>query len=64
MIRPLLIFAKAPVAGAVKTRLIPALGPEGARDLYIELFERTLRQTANWPRKRPRVGRTPGLRSG
>ncbi len=52
MIRPLLIFAKAPVAGAVKTRLIPALGPEGARDLYIELFERTLRQTANWPGER------------
>ncbi len=26
----LLIFARAPVAGRVKTRLIPALGPEGA----------------------------------
>lgn len=49
MTRPLLIFAKAPVAGTVKTRLIPALGAEGARDLYIELLERTLRRTAGWP---------------
>ncbi|SDR98127.1 hypothetical protein SAMN05216421_0682 [Halopseudomonas xinjiangensis] len=52
MTRPLLIFAKAPVAGTVKTRLMPALGPDGARDLYIELFELTLRQTAGWPGER------------
>ena len=32
--RELLVFVKAPQAGAVKTRLIPALGAEGARDLY------------------------------
>lgn len=49
MTRPLLIFAKAPVAGTVKTRLIPELGENGARDLYVELFERTLVQTAAWP---------------
>lgn len=30
----LVIFAKAPVAGKVKTRLIPALGAEGACQLY------------------------------
>lgn len=52
MSRPLLIFAKAPVAGTVKTRLIPELGAEGARDLYIELFDRTLAQTAAWPGQR------------
>jgi hypothetical protein len=30
----LVIFARAPLAGQVKTRLIPALGPEGAAELY------------------------------
>lgn len=30
----ILVFAKAPVAGEVKTRLIPALGAEGAARLY------------------------------
>lgn len=30
----LLVFARAPVAGEVKTRLIPALGAEGAAELY------------------------------
>lgn len=49
MSRPLLIFAKAPVAGSVKTRLIPALGAEGAQQVYLELLERTLRQTSAWP---------------
>jgi uncharacterized protein len=32
--RGLAILTKAPVAGQVKTRLAPALGPEGAADLY------------------------------
>jgi rSAM/selenodomain-associated transferase 1 len=36
------IFAKAPVPGRVKTRLIPALGPEGAADLAGEMLERTI----------------------
>ena len=36
-----MIFAKAPVAGRVKTRLIPALGPEDAA----ALAERMLRET-------------------
>jgi len=34
----LLVFSKAPVAGEVKTRLIPALGAEGAAQLHEELL--------------------------
>ena len=37
-----LIFAKAPEAGLVKTRLIPALGPQGAADLHARLLTDTL----------------------
>lgn len=40
----LLVFARAPVAGAVKTRLIPALGMEGAATLHRHLLEHQLRQ--------------------
>jgi len=36
------VFAKPPVAGKAKTRLIPALGPEGAAQLHAELVDRTL----------------------
>lgn len=38
----LLVFAKAPVAGQVKTRLVPPLGAEDAAELHRELVERTL----------------------
>ncbi len=38
----ILIFARAPVAGACKTRLIPALGAEGAAQLHARLVEHTL----------------------
>jgi rSAM/selenodomain-associated transferase 1 len=37
-----IIFAKAPVAGVVKTRLIPALGAAGAARLHERLVDRTL----------------------
>jgi uncharacterized protein len=37
-----LIFAKAPVAGRVKTRLIPALGAEGAARLAAEMLADTI----------------------
>jgi rSAM/selenodomain-associated transferase 1 len=37
-----LIFARAPVAGNVKTRLIPLLGDRGAATLYRSLVERAL----------------------
>jgi uncharacterized protein len=38
----LAILAKAPVAGSVKTRLIPALGADGAAALHERLIERTV----------------------
>ena len=42
----LLVFARAPRAGRVKTRLIPALGGEGAMRLHTELVRHTLFQAA------------------
>lgn len=42
----IMIFAKAPKPGRVKTRLIPALGKDGAAELQRELIERTLRTAA------------------
>ncbi len=38
----ILIFAKAPVAGLAKTRLIPALGAEGAAKLAHRMLEETI----------------------
>lgn len=38
----ILVFAKAPVPGRVKTRLVPALGESGAAQLHRQLVERTL----------------------
>lgn len=38
----LLVFARTPRLGAVKTRLIPVLGEEGASALHARLVERTL----------------------
>lgn len=38
----LVLFARYPTAGAAKTRLIPALGPEGAAQVHRQLTERTL----------------------
>ncbi len=38
----ILVFCKAPVAGQVKTRLMPQLSAEQAVDVHIELTERTL----------------------
>lgn len=37
-----IVFARAPVAGRVKTRLIPALGPWGAARLHERLVRRAL----------------------
>ena len=39
----LILFAKYPVAGFAKTRLIPALGPEGAARLHKLLAENTVK---------------------
>jgi uncharacterized protein len=38
----LVLFARYPTAGAAKTRLIPALGAEGAAAVHRQLTERTL----------------------
>jgi rSAM/selenodomain-associated transferase 1 len=43
----ILIFAKAPVAGRVKTRLIPVLGEEGALLLYRGLLRHQLERLSN-----------------
>lgn len=40
----IVIFAKAPLPGFAKTRLIPALGAQGAADLARRLLARTLKQ--------------------
>lgn len=37
-----IVFAKAPVAGSVKTRLFPALGAQGAARLHMRLVRRAL----------------------
>jgi uncharacterized protein len=42
----LIVFAKAPVAGQAKTRLMPALGAEGAAALAARLLQHTLAQAA------------------
>ena len=39
----ILLFAREPVAGQVKTRLIPALGEAGAADLHVQLLRRQIR---------------------
>lgn len=44
----LILFARYPVAGRVKTRLIPALGAEGAAALHRRLVLRTLRAAEEW----------------
>jgi rSAM/selenodomain-associated transferase 1 len=43
---PVIVFAKAPRPGEVKTRLIPALGAAGAARLHERLVERTLATAA------------------
>lgn len=41
-----IVFAKAPTPGLVKTRLIPALGEAGAAELQRQLIERVLQMAA------------------
>lgn len=40
----LILFTRYPVSGRVKTRLIPALGPEGSCNLHRLMTEKTLQQ--------------------
>jgi rSAM/selenodomain-associated transferase 1 len=42
-----MIFAKAPVPGTVKTRLIPVLGPAGAAQLAVRMLENALQIAAD-----------------
>lgn len=50
MSRPvLIIFARDPVPGMVKTRLIPLLGEGGACALYVKLLQRTLKVAMQCP---------------
>jgi len=49
MTSALIIFAKAPIAGQAKTRLIPALGPEGAARVAEKLLAHTLQQACVVP---------------
>jgi rSAM/selenodomain-associated transferase 1 len=42
----LIVFAKAPESGAVKTRLIPCLGADGAAELQARLIEHTMATAA------------------
>ncbi len=42
----ILVFAKAPVAGSVKTRLIPVLGADGAARLHADLLRQLVARTA------------------
>jgi uncharacterized protein len=42
----LLVFARAPAAGRVKTRLAPLLGEKGAAQLHARLVEKTLKTAA------------------
>ena len=48
----LIIFAKPPIAGQVKTRLIPAIGAEGSRKLYEQLLEHVLGVASRLPQVR------------
>jgi hypothetical protein len=47
--KALLIFAKRPVPGKVKTRLIPPLSPEEAADLYRCMLGDTMKMVTNFP---------------
>lgn len=45
----MIVFARAPVAGASKTRLIPALGEKAAAGLHARMIEHTLETLADVP---------------
>src|SRR3990172_3337094 len=53
----LILFAKAPAPGRVKSRLIPALGPEGALALYEAFLDDQIRfvQSLSVPDRRVEV---------
>ena len=56
-----IVFAKAPVAGLAKTRLIPALGADGAAQLAERLLHHTLHQVLALPAIHRELCVTPSL---
>ena len=56
----IMIFAKAPTPGRVKTRLIPILGESGAAALQRQLIERTLRTAVAAGLDTPELWCAPG----
>jgi rSAM/selenodomain-associated transferase 1 len=54
----LILFARPPVPGRVKTRLIPALGESGATHLYEAFLKDAARMAIAVRRDRPRAGLT------
>lgn len=61
--RCLIVFARAPIRGTCKTRLIPKLGGPGAAKLHQQLTLRTL-ETASAVRARPMLYSAPDARHG
>jgi len=57
----LIVFARAPVPGAVKTRLIPLLGEEHAAALHAKLVKRTLTTARAASFARIELHCTPGI---
>lgn len=56
-----IVFARAPRPGAVKTRLIPLLGAEGAAALHARLVERTLETARAATFRRIQLHGTPDI---
>jgi hypothetical protein len=56
-----IVFARAPAPGAVKTRLIPLLGPERAAALHARLVERALETAHDAGFSRIELHGTPGV---
>jgi rSAM/selenodomain-associated transferase 1 len=57
----IIVFARAPSPGAVKTRLIPLLGAEGAAKLHARLVKRTLETARAAAFPRIELHGTPGI---
>jgi rSAM/selenodomain-associated transferase 1 len=56
-----IVFAKAPEPGAVKTRLVPLLGAEGAAALHVKLVKHTLDTARAASFKRVELHGAPGV---
>lgn len=55
----ILVFAKAPITGQVKTRLVPAIGAEAAARLYRQMLQQTLKTVVESALCRVRLLCTP-----